>query len=359
MALKTLLVQNLRIIEQLHISLARDANVFIGENGAGKTSILEAVDILSRGRSFRERRIHPLLRTQASDLIVSGKLNFAEGDIHLGIQKSTKQTTLHVNQEKVASVSIHASKLPVVSIHPDSHQLIQGGARYRRNYLDWSTFHVKPAFLQHWRDYSKCLRQRNKALREQCSSNDLAVWTERLSAYGANVDRARSEIFDQLKPIFDEYSRILLPEEEVDVEYYRGWSDSPTLEQALAEMLSQERQSKTTRLGAHRADLRLFLNQQEAAATASRGQQKLIAASLLLAQIEYAQKANSQKCVVLLDDIRAELDQEHARALMAALQNLGCQVLITAIDRQQLELDGWQSTKLFHVKQGKCKAVER
>ena len=130
------------------------------------------------------------------------------------------------------------------------------------------------------------------------------------------------------------------------------------MEQALAETFSYEQHSKTTRLGAHRADLRLFMNQQEAAKIASRGQQKLIAASLLLAQIDYAQKASSQRCVVLLDDIRAELDQEHAHALMVALQSLGCQVFITAIDQQQLELKGWHNTKLFHVKQGNCKAIE-
>ena len=358
MALQTLLVKNLRIIEQLDISLATDANVFIGENGAGKTSILEAIDILSRGRSFRERRIQPLLRKQASDLIVSGTLNTAEGGIHLGIQKSTKQTTLHTNQEKVASISNHASYLPVVSIHPDSHQLVQGGSRFRRNYLDWLTFHVKPAFLQHWRNYSKCLRQRNQALREQCSTDELVVWTKKLNEHAISVDHARSEIFDHLKPIFDDYSRILLPEAEIDIDYYRGWSNTLTLEQELAEVLSQERHSKTTRLGAHRADLKLFMNQQEAATIASRGQQKLTAASLLLAQIDYAQKASSQRCVVLLDDIRAELDQEHAHALMTALQNLGCQVFITVIDRHQLELKGWQNTKLFHVKQGMCKAIE-
>lgn len=358
MALQTLLVKNLRIIEQLDISLATDANVFIGENGAGKTSILESIDILSRGRSFRERRIQPLLRKQASDLIVSGKLNSAERDIYLGIQKSTKQTTLHMNQEKVSSISDHASYLPVVSIHPDSHQLVQGGSRFRRSYLDWLTFHVKPAFLQQWRNYSKCLRQRNQALREQCSSDELAVWTKKLSEHATSVDSARSETFNHLKPIFDEYSRRLLPEAEVNVEYYRGWSNMLTLEQALAKTFSQEQYSKTTRTGAHRTDLRLFMNQQEAATIASRGQQKLIAASLLLAQIDYAQKASSQRCVVLLDDIRAELDQEHAHALMAALQKLGCQVFITAIDRQQLELKGWENTKLFHVKQGICKTIE-
>jgi len=354
LALQTLLVQNLRIIEQLEVSLAADANLFIGENGAGKTSILEAIDVLSRGRSFRERRISPLIHKLATDLVVSGKVDVAEGIVHLGIQKSAKQTVLHCNQEKVASVSSHASYLPVLSMHPDSHQLIQGSAKYRRNYLDWSAFHVKHKFLQNWRSYNKCLRQRNYALRNHCNEEELLVWTKQLSTLGAEVDIARSEIFSEITPIINEYNGKLLPECEIRVNYQRGWPEEVDLETALYEKSAQELQSKTTRLGPHRADLKLFIDQQEAAAIASRGQQKLIAASLLLAQIDHIQRFNNHKCVVLLDDIRAELDQKHANALIAALQTLGCQVFITAIELDQIGLQGWEDIKVFHVEQGKC-----
>lgn len=354
MALQTLLVQNLRIIEQLNVSLSTDANLFIGENGAGKTSILEAIDVLSRGRSFRERRISPLIHRQATDLTVSGEVGLAQGIVHLGIQKSVKKTLLHCDQEKVTSISSHASYLPVLSMHPDSHQLIQGSGRHRRNYLDWSAFHVKPKFLQNWRNYNKCLRQRNQALRNHCNEAELLVWTKKLSGLGAEVDIARSEIFEELTPIIGKYIHKLLPECEIRVGYQRGWPEEVDLESALYEVSSQEVQRKTTRLGPHRANLKLSINQQEATTVASRGQQKLIAASLLLAQIDHIQRFNDNKCVVLLDDIRAELDQKHASALIAALQRLGCQVFITAIELDQIELQGWEDIKVFHVKQGVC-----
>ena len=83
-----------------------------------------------------------------------------------------------------------------------------------------------------------------------------------------------------------------------------------------------------------------------------------MAACLLLAQIKHIQQTGSQKCVVLLDDVRAELDSEHADALLIALQNLGCQVFITAIEQEQIDLSGWKDTKVFHVKQGVCKAMK-
>lgn len=352
MALQSLLVQNLRIIEQLDISFAADANLFIGENGAGKTSILEAIDILSRGRSFRERRTTPLLRKDAEELVVSGKVKSLEQTTHLGIQKSSRQTTLHCNQEKVSSISNHASYLPVLSMHPDTHQLIQGSGKHRRNYLDWSAFHVKPLFLQNWRDFSKCLRQRNVALRSNASADEILVWTKQLSRLGEEVNIARKEIFQEINPIFTEFSRNLLPECEISLNYQRGWSEELSLEQAMQEVHKQELLSKTTRRGPHRADLRIFLNQQEAAAAASRGQQKLLAACLLLAQIDHIQRYTEQKCVVLLDDVRAELDQQHAHALISALQTLGCQVFITAIELDQIDLNGWKETQVFHVKRG-------
>ena len=358
MALQSLLVQNLRIIEQLDVSFAADANLFIGENGAGKTSILEAIDILSRGRSFRERRTTPLLRKDTEELIVSGKVNSTEQTTQLGVQKSSRQTTLHCNQEKVASISMHASYLPVLSMHPDTHQLIQGSGLQRRNYLDWSAFHVKPLFLQNWREYSKCLRQRNVALRNNASEGELLIWTKQLSTMGEKVNIARSEIFQEISPIFSEFVSILLPECEISLNYHRGWPEELSLEAALLEVYNQELLNKTTRCGPHRADLKIFLNQQEAAAAASRGQQKLIAASLLLAQIDHIQCYSEQKCVVLLDDIRAELDQQHANALISALQTLGCQVFITAIELDQINLNGWEDTKVFHVKQGVCNPVK-
>lgn len=356
--LQSLLVQNLRIIEKLDASFAADANLFVGKNGAGKTSILEAIDILSRGRSFRERRTSPLLRKNSQELTVSGKVKSVEQITHLGIQKSSRQTTLHCNQEKVASISNHASYLPVLSMHPDTHQLIQGSGKHRRNYIDWSAFHVKPLFLQIWRDYSKCLRQRNVALRDNASTEELLVWTKQLCALGEKVNIARSEIFQEINPIFTEFISILLPECEVSLSYQRGWSDELSLEAAMQEVYSQELYSKTTRRGPHRADIKIFLNQQEASAAASRGQQKLIAASLLLAQIDHIQRYSEQKCVVLLDDIRAELDQQHAYALISALQTLGCQVFITAIEEEQIDLKGWEDTKVFHVKQGVCKPMK-
>lgn len=358
MTLHTLLVQNLRIIEHLELALADDATLFYGENGAGKTSILEAIDFLSRGRTFRTRRLVPLLRRGSESITVSGKIVESDYTTHLGIQKSANETVLHCNQQNVETISNHASYLPVVCMHPDSHQLVQGGARYRRNYLDWSAFHVKPEFLHEWRKYNKCLRQRNHVLRHGANkTKELEGWTQELGMIGECIDQSRSEIFEELMPIFDEYSAKLLPECKVSLIYVRGWPSKLSLIDALEQAHLQELQNKTTRYGPHRADIKISLNDQDAALAASRGQQKLIAAILMLAQIEHAQQNSTRKCVVLLDDVRAELDHAHAQALFVALQALKSQVLLSAIEPGQVDLQGWTKSKVFHVKHGTCELL--
>lgn len=357
MALQSLLVQNLRNIQHLELSLAEDVNLFYGANGAGKTSILEAIDFLSRGRTFRHHRLSPLLRKNSEVITVSSKVQQGEQTLRMGIEKSLQHTTLHQNQEKVHSISEHAAYLPVVSMHPDSHQLIQGGSKYRRNYLDWTAFHVKPDFLQDWRDFNKCLRQRNQILRTgNPATKELLAWTEEICMLGNKVDQARSASFAEIKPIFLDYIDKILPEAIIDINYYAGWPTELSFAQALRQTSRQELQKKNTQCGPHRAELKICLNQQKAVAAASRGQQKLIAACLLLAQVNFAQRCKNQRCVVLLDDVRAELDQTHTSALLAELQALKCQAFITAIEENQVDLNGWKQTKKFHVKHGTCVA---
>lgn len=358
MALQTLFVENLRIIEHLELSFTDEANIFYGENGAGKTSILEAIDFLSRGRSFRNHRLVPLLRNNCDRITVSGIVSQADRRTHLGIQKSKHETILHSDQQKIESISHHASYLPVVTLHPDSHQLIQGGARLRRSYLDWSAFHVKHGYLQIWKNYNKCLRQRNKILHQTTpSKKELDTWGQQLSLLGEQVDSTRLEIFKEIKPIFDEYSDKLLQECKINITYQRGWPEKQSLEQAILLSRDKELRNKNTQCGPHRADLKIKMGHQDAALAASRGQQKLLSACLLLAQINHSQHHTKRNCVVLLDDIRAELDVAHASELLTAIQALRCQVFITAIERQHIDARDWPKSKMFHVKQGTCKPL--
>ena len=356
MVLTRLTARNFRLIEQLEIEPSPQVTLFWGQNGAGKTSILESIDFLSRGRSFRSRRLDALLRKGAQTLTVSGRVREAQVSTHLGIEKSAQRRLLRLNREKVATQSGHATRLPVVALHPDSHRLVQGGARYRRNFVDWSAFHVKPDFLPAWRDYSRGLRQRNQALRKRGSARELRAWTRKTAEAGERVNSARSETIKEIQPIFDTFIRKLLPEADSSLRYVRGWpAETESLEAALEQARARELRTLATQWGPHRADLVLSLNGRPAAQVASRGQQKLIAVSLLLAQVEHLQAYTRRRCAVLLDDIGAELDAEHAGALIQAVGALGCQAFVTSLAPDEVDLQAWEQVRVFHVKQGSCK----
>ena len=355
MQLCSLSARNFRLIEQLEIEPDPQVTLFWGQNGAGKTSILETVDFLSRGRSFRSRRLDALLRKGARTLTVSGTVHEAGVPTHLGIEKSARGRNLRCNHRKAETLSAHAARLPVVALHPDSHRLVQGGARYRRNYLDWSAFHVKPDFLPAWREYSRCLRQRNQALRQRGSAREIQAWTQKTAVAGERVSLARSSVIEEIKPIFSTFSCKLLPEAESGLRYYRGWpAESQSLEAALAGARSREQRTLATHWGPHRAELALSLNRQPAAQVASRGQQKLLAMSLLLAQAAHLQAHTRRNCAVLLDDIGAELDRDHAQALVREVAALGCQAFMTALAPDDVDLQAWSQARMFHVKQGTC-----
>ncbi len=347
--------RNFRVIEHLELIPGEQATILCGENGAGKTSILEAIDFLSRGRTFRSRHLVALLRRGARAVTVSGTIREAGVSTHLGIRKTASERVLHCNQQPVETISNHAGILPVVPVHPDSHRLVQDGARYRRNYLDWSAFHVKPGFLPDWRHYSRCLRQRNQVLRKGAQGRELRAWTQELASAGERVSLTRSQIFEEITPFFETFANKLLPETKISLRLYNGWpAEERSLLEALERAARRESQTLATHWGPHRADIRLSLEGQSAGQVASRGQQKLVAASLLLAQISHLRRHTARACIVLLDDLCAELDAEHARALMRSVQALDCQTFISAVDLGQLDLQGWNRPEVFHVKQGTC-----
>ena len=347
--------RNFRIIEHLTFTPGEEVTVFYGANGAGKTSILEAIDFLSRGRSFRSRQLEALMRRGSREVTVSGQVSHAGKRMHLGIRKTAGTRQLHCNRQPVQTLSTHAGILPVVPVHPDSHRLVQAGARHRRNYLDWSSFHVKPGFLSDWRQYSRCLRQRNQGLRKGEGRRPLQGWTQQTAAAGERISETRYEVFMEISRLFESFACKLLPEHETSMSYYRGWpGEYGTLQEALERATGQEQQMQATRWGPHRADVRLVLDGRPASRVASRGQQKLLAASLLLAQVCHLHEHAGRACIVLLDDLCAELDRRHAQTLMQAVQSLGCQTFISTVEPERLDLQGWTQHRMFHVKHGTC-----
>ena len=203
MSLLKLDIYSLRNIVKASIEPAAEINLIIGENGSGKSSLLEAIFILGRARSFRASNIKQVIQFEHTELIVSGQLKQHNGHTHhLGIQFNQKGCEIRVNKEN-SNKSELAYSLPILLIHPKSYLLLDGGPQIRREFLDWGVFNYHDDFLICWRNFKKVLQQRNALLKTKKIAQ-INVWNTELIQYGTIVTKYRNEYIRKLEPVFFE-----------------------------------------------------------------------------------------------------------------------------------------------------------
>ena len=359
-------MQHLRNIHQVKLQLSPGINLFYGENGSGKTSLLEAISLLGLGRSFRSHKTRSLIHHQQSQLTTFAEIDTGAVTLAVGVQKDRSgETLIRINQETAPSAAELARQLPLQIINADSFQLIEGSPLQRRQFLDWLVFHVKPEFFDTWRRLQRVIKQRNSLLRhDKLTRFDLASWDTEYVRLAEAVHQMRVDVFSQFLAVFEQ----LVSDQDlatvltnVNLEYQRGWSEAQTLLEVLSADFDRDHRDGYTHHGPHRADIRIKTAGHVAADVLSRGQEKLLVCALHLAQAQLYAAANGQSCTFLVDDLLAELDQDHAIKLASWLLRLNCQVFVTGVNRDQL-LTVWQQLadkadnslifSVFHVEQG-------
>ncbi len=353
MFLTQLDICRVRNLKTVSLTPSPDINLIHGENASGKTSLLEAIYLLSHARSFRSSQISNIIQRDGKDLRVVGKVHneLTGQNSVVGIQKQQKQTLIRINQESISQASRLAAYLPVQLITPEVHQLIEQGPSQRRKFIDWGLFHVEQDFHSNWVRYTRVLKQRNAAIRNHQPADAVTLWNKALLEEGMTLTQKRSNYVATVEETVREFARYLL-DEDIVLEYRPGWPKDTDFATALEAGLDQDMKQGYTRYGPHRADL-VILNQHQAVKDLfSRGQQKLLVCSLLLAQISHLNRSLGQKALVLIDDLAAELDQYHRNRLLALLSKTGAQIFITATEKSLVPVEQWDSSKLFHVEHG-------
>lgn len=330
MHIEHLFIQNLRIIQQAELNLDPGFNLLLGLNGAGKTSVLEAVHVLATGRSFRSPSLDSLRQQNAVDMTLTARVHEGPKRHQLGLRKLGKDLQLRLDGTKVERMAELAQHLAVLTLHADSDLLIQGGPQQRRRWLDWWLFHTEPGFLPVWRRYQRLLKQRNAALRNDQSQ--LSIWNDLLAKTGEEVANFRRKAADELmQGLVDELKQQkILPE--LSWSLYPGWNKEQSLHEALQRTQAKDIEQGLTSQGPHRAELRLMLKGREAREVLSRGQQKWLTVWLLLRQAKAFQVKRQTLPIILLDDLAAELDTRHHACMLEQLISLGGQVLLTALE---------------------------
>jgi DNA replication and repair protein RecF len=352
--LQRIRLSSVRCLAEVDIDLAPGRNYLYGPNGAGKTSFLEAIHLLGRGRSFRTRHVKNLLRHGATELTVVGDISHEDLTETVGVRLSGGHLEIHVDGVSRDGLETLARRLPVHVIDPQQHELVEGGPSVRRRYLDGGVFHVEPRYLEVWRSYRRVLAQRNSALKLQVGHDEILAWNHALTEAGHEVHAARERYFAALSPAVQDIGGRLLGRE-LTVGYQRGWNRELDLTDALASSLERDVATGYTQVGPHRADMSLRFDGAAVRDAASRGQQKLVVATLVLAQIGVANTAPGPRGTVLVDDPAAELDRASVERLLHELWALDAQLVLTGLARESLEpVRGYS---LFHVEQGRIKAM--
>ncbi|HGG60069.1 MAG TPA: DNA replication/repair protein RecF [Gammaproteobacteria bacterium] len=353
MELTRLSIQNFRNIEALSFSPASSFNLFYGDNGAGKTSILESIHALSQGRSFRGASPRDLINNQSEKFMVSGDVRDSRGVKHtLGVERSRSRLKGRVDFQDADSIARLAECLPLVSIHPGSFELITGEPGFRRAYIDWGLFFCDPQFRQCWPRYQAALKQRNAALKKGYGDEVVGHWDIVIGDCGETIDCARRRYVERVNEALPEAASFFSQSVEVAIEYRRGWDEQPLLN-ALASRLESDRRLGYTFAGPHRADLVVKYQGNEASRFASRGQIKFLTVLLKLVQARLYQLDQEQACILLLDDLASELDSERLAALIRALSEMRVQTFVTSVEKNEELFPQGDGTRVFHVKQGR------
>ena len=354
MRLAELRIGNLRNIASAQIELVPRMNLFLGGNGAGKTSLLEGAYLLSHGRSFRGGRQETLARIGQESLSVFGRVQHDSGaERRVGMIRTREGWAARIDGRTPDGMIEVLREVAVVCFEPGSHDLIAGPGDGRRRFLDWGVFHVEPDFGLVARRFRRALKQRNALLRGGAHPGDLAPWDIELGACAESIHAWRQRYIEQWQEGLTLVLSRLLPElGAVSVSYRSGWPVGARLQDVLAERIERDRARGHTGAGPHRADWSIAFENAPQREHLSRGQQKLCALACALSQAALFADLRGEWPIVCLDDLASELDRDHQASVLDWLGTVEAQVLITGTERPAITANPGDATRTFHVEQG-------
>ncbi|MDR7194490.1 DNA replication/repair protein RecF [Luteimonas terrae] len=353
-------LHNVRNLQPTSLRPGSGLNLLLGDNGAGKTSVLEGLHLMAYGRSFRGRVRDGLVQRgrEAVELYAEWREDptHPERIRRAGLRHTGQDWSGRLDGEDVAQLGDLCAALMVVTFEPGSHALISGSSEVRRRFLDWGLFHVEQDFLQQWRRYARALRQRNALLKSGAGGSQLDAWDHELADAAVPLDTRREAYLQRLQIAVQAVAEQVAPALGApELVFLPGWRRHElSLSDALMVARDRDRAAGHTSVGPHRADWRIRFDDRPEQSLLSRGQAKQSALCCLLAQArDCARRFEGRWPVIALDDLASELDRHHQRQVLTYLRDAGAQVLITGTERP----DHWPDNVLdnattFHVEHG-------
>lgn len=348
---------NFRNLAPISLKFNPGFNLFYGDNGSGKTSLLEALYYLSLGRSFRSHLFRRLIQHEAKSFSLFASIQQTDTThINIGREKHyTGEGHIRIADRNVSSAVEMARLLPLQLINSNSYRLLDGGPKYRRQLIDWGMFHVEHSFFSIWQQFYQALQQRNAALKQKAPSIQIKHWDHVIIPKAESLNKLRADYVEQFKRVLEKNANRFLGLTQIDVEYYPGWNQEEGLFAAFERTLEQDRCVGHTQVGPQRTDLRLRIDGIPLQDVLSRGQQKFLVCLMHLSQGQLLREQTDQCCVYLLDDLASELDSKRRQEVQELLIELNAQVFITTVTPETFDnipVSMRNRSTMFHVEHG-------
>jgi len=361
MYLTELKLANFRNFETADIMPGRHINLICGKNGSGKTSLLESIYCLGFGRSFRPGSVRQLIQHEAQAYTIFARVNDGETPHQVGFKRDIQgEVELRIDRVSEKRFAALARLVPVQLMTPESIELVLGGPKVRRQFVDWGVFHVEHNFYNDWVSFSRVLKQRNSLLKQRKRSEEMSYWDGQLALLGERIQAYRADYLEGFLSRLAEQCQAFLPQYEFRFELKSGWEQGLSLAEAIQKHSEQDWRYGHSTVGPHKADLKMYANGEDIRVLLSRGQLKLLVAALKLVQGQYLESTTARQCVYLVDDITAELDVHSQQLFCDALSASNSQVFVTAIEPESVhQAFVHATTKMFHVEHGTIMEIQR
>lgn len=352
MRISSLKISDLRVIKQLEMSPGQGLNFIVGDNGAGKTSILEAIYLAGRGRTFRHTDAGPMIRQGATGCTVLVEFEREPGGRKsvLGVRRERRQLTCRLNGQDVHRRSELAEALPVQWIGSQPQLLLALGPEIRRRFIDMGLFHVEHSYLGVMSEFQRILKQRNSAIR-QADAATVKVWNRPFARVAEEMTARRrvfiEDLMARVRALVDRWGAGFL----TGYRFRAGWQEAEPLFEQLERKVDQDVRLGYSTFGPQRAELEVLADGVNAEKKLSRGQQKILVMALNLALMDMIAEGRGYPPVLLIDDLAAELDGQNRGVMIRELQSRRAQVFLAMIEEPALAPDQ-EDAAVFHVEHG-------
>ncbi len=354
MTISQLSLTDFRNLQSTTLDFNPSINLISGNNGSGKTSLLESIYVLCQACSFRTSQLKQCVSHGKNGFLLFGRFS----DYKVGLSRSDLKQEIKLNGAPVKRRSELASKTPVGIVNADSFNLIVGPPQQRRAYIDWCLFHVKHQYAEHWMQFRHALKQRNQLLKKKRDLDLLEYWNDSLVKPSLFIQQHRREYTSLINDLLVDQMGDLLDGLKISLDYQTGWPPEIDFRHCLQSNREKDIKAGFTNFGVHRDNIRVLADGSPAAQVLSRGQVKRLCLAMLITALTLVRNEGDRPMILLIDDLCSELDKTIQHKVFQQLLGVGIQLFITNIEKVVPSAFQGKEFKLFHVEHGIIKPLK-